>query len=66
MDYVEDHFEELKNRMGTFNIVEKKKKEIRKEKEKTKKTILKNKKEDVKLKIKRFTEENTSKLVIII
>jgi hypothetical protein len=66
LDYVEEHFEALKNRMGTFNTVEKKKKEVKKEKEKIKKTILKNKKEDIKLKVKRFTEDNTNKLVIII
>lgn len=65
LDYVEDHFEELKNKMGTFNNGEKKKKEAKKEKEKVKKSVIKNKKEDVKLKVKRFTEDNTSKLVII-
>jgi hypothetical protein len=65
LDYIEDHFEELKNRMGTFNNVEKKKKEVKKEKEKVKNNVVKNKKEDVKLKVKRFTEDNTSKLVII-
>lgn len=65
LDYVEEHFEELKNRMGTFNNVEKKKKEVKKEKEKVKKSVVKNKKEDIKLKVKRFTEDNTSKLVII-
>jgi hypothetical protein len=65
LDYVENHFEELKNKMGTFNNVEKKKKVVKKEKEKIKKNVIKNKKEDVKLKVKRFTEDNTSKLVII-
>lgn len=63
LDYVEEHFDELKNKMGTYNNVEKKKKEIKKEK--SKKTVIKNKKDDLKLKVKRFTEDNTSKLVII-
>jgi hypothetical protein len=66
MDYVEEHFDELKQKMGSYNNVEKKKKETKKEKEKIKKTIIKNKKEDMRIKVKRFTEDNTSKLVIII
>lgn len=66
MDYVEDQFDNLKQKMGTYNNVEKKKKETKKEKESLKKTIIKNKKEDIKIKVKRFNEDNTSKLVIII
>lgn len=66
MDYVEDHFEELKNKMGTYNTQEKKKKETKKEKEKVKKVNLKNKKKDINIRVKRFTEDNTSKVVIII
>ncbi len=66
MDYVEDQFDNLKQKMGSYNNVEKKKKETKKEKESQKKTIVKNKKEDIKIKVKRFNEDNTSKLVIII
>ena len=66
MDYVDDNFEDLKNKMGTYNTQEKKKKEKKKEKEKNKKVTLKNKKKDVKIRVKRFTEENTSKVIIII
>jgi hypothetical protein len=66
MDYVEEHFEHLKHKMGSYNNTEKKKKEIKKEKEKIKKTIIKNKKDDVKVKVKKFNDETTSKLVIII
>jgi len=66
MDYVEEHFEELKNKMGSYNTQEKKKKETKKEKEKTKKINLKNKKKDINIRVKRFTEDNTSKVVIII
>lgn len=66
MDYVEDHFEELKNKMGSYNTQEKKKKETKKEKEKTKKINLKNKKKDINIRVRRFTEDNTSKVVIII
>jgi hypothetical protein len=66
MDYVEDHFEELKNRMGTYNTQEKKKKETKKEKEKNKQVNLKNKKKDINIRVRRFTEDNTSKVVIII
>lgn len=66
MSYVEDHFEELKTKMGSYNIQEKKKKETKKEKEKTKKINLKNKKKDVTIRVRRFTEDNTSKVVIII
>lgn len=62
MDYVEDNFDDLKQKMGVY---EKKKKYTKKTKNKTKNTIVKNKKEDTKLKIKRFTEEDISKLVII-
>ena len=43
-----------------------KRKETKKERESQKKTIIKNKKEDIKIKVKRFNEDNTSKLVIII
>lgn len=66
MDYVEDQFDNLKQKMGSYNNVEKKKKETKKEKESLKKTFIKNKKEDIKIKVKRFNEDNTSKLVIII
>lgn len=66
IDYVEEHFEELKNKMGSYNTQEKKKKETKKAKEKIKKTEEKNKKNDVKVRVKRFTEDNTSKVVIII
>ncbi len=66
MDYVEEQFDTLKYKMGTYNNLEKKKKEVKKEKENIKKTLIKNKKEDIKIKVRRFTEENTSKLVIII
>ena len=66
MDYVEEQFDNLKHKMGSYNNVEKKKKETKKEKETIKKTIIKNKKEDIKIKVKRFNEDNTSKLVIII
>lgn len=66
IDYVEEHFEELKNKMGSYNIQEKKKKETKKAKEKVKKTEIKNKKKDVKVRVKRFTEDNTNKVVIII
>lgn len=66
MDYVDDQFDHLKQKMGSYNNVEKKKKETKKEKESLKKTIIKNKKEDIKIKVKRFNEDNTSKLVIII
>ena len=64
LDYVEEHFDELKNKMGIFNNSEKKKKDIKKTKDN--KTIIKNKKEDIKVKVRRFTEENVSKLIIII
>lgn len=64
MDYVDNNFEYLKQKMG---IYEKKKKDTKKkEKEKIKKTIVKNKKEDIKVKIKRFNDNDSSKLVIII
>lgn len=66
MDYVEENFEELKNKMGSYNTQEKKKKETKKAKEKVKKNEEKCKKNDVKVRVKRFTEDNTSKVVIII
>ena len=65
LDYVEEYYELLKNKMGTFNNGEKKKKEVKKEKEKIKIRNIKKKKADVKLKIKKFTEDSTNKLVII-
>lgn len=65
LDYVEENFEILKNKMGSFNIIEKKKKEVKK-KEKNKKVDVKDKKEEMKIKVKRFTEDNTSKVVIVI
>ena len=51
--------------MGTYNNIEKKKKENKKQREKQKETIIKNKKEDIKIRVKRFNEDNTNKLVII-
>ena len=66
LDYVEEHFNELKNKMGSFNNVEKKKKEVKKEKEKEQNKLIKNKKEETKLKAKKFTEDKTDTLVIII
>jgi len=36
LDYVEDRFDDLKNKMGTYNVVEKRKKENKKEKEREK------------------------------
>jgi hypothetical protein len=61
MTYVEDHFDELKSKMGRY---EKKKKEIKIKK--NNKTIVKTKKKDFNFKVKRFTNEDDSKLVIII
>ncbi|VBB18361.1 hypothetical protein YASMINEVIRUS_824 [Yasminevirus sp. GU-2018] len=66
MDYVEENFETLKNKMGSFNTQEKKKKETKKEKEKLKKQTIKNKKNEMSLKVKRFNEGSTNKVVIII
>jgi hypothetical protein len=67
LKYVEDNLDDLKNKMGTFNTAEKKKKDAKKlKKEKLKKLPQKSKKEDIKLKVKRFTEDTTSKVVIII
>lgn len=65
LDYVANHFNDLKQKMGLHNNVEKKKKETKKEKEKMKKTIIKNKKEELKISVKRFIDDNTSKLVIV-
>jgi hypothetical protein len=62
--YVEEREDELKNKMGSFNASEKKKKEIKKEV--AKKRDIKKKKDQLKIKVKRFTEENTSKLVIFV
>lgn len=66
IEYVEEQFEELKNKMGSYNVQEKKKKETKKAKEKIKKIELKNKKKDVKVRVKRFTDDNTNKVIIII
>ena len=66
MDYIEDHFDVLKHKMGNFNNVEKEKKKIKKQKEKEKSTILKNKKEFQKIKVKKFNEDTTNKVVIVI
>jgi hypothetical protein len=62
MEYVENHYDTLKVKMGAYNVVEKKKKETKKEK--GKKTIVKNKTEDVKFRVKQFEEEDNSKLII--
>lgn len=62
LTFVEENFDELKNKMGTFNATEKKKKEVKKEK--AKKKNIKKKKDELKIKVKRFTDENTSKLII--
>jgi hypothetical protein len=49
-----------------MGVYEKNKKTLKKEKINKKKTIVRNKKEEIRLKVKRFTEEDTTKLVIII
>lgn len=64
VDFVEENFEMLRNKMGSFNTLEKKKKETKKENEK--KLELKNKSKDVKIKVSRFIDQDTSKVVIII
>lgn len=63
IEYVEKNFDVLKQKMG---IYEKNKKMIKKDKKNNKKTVVIDNKDDIKLKIKRFTEEDTTKLVIII
>jgi hypothetical protein len=65
LNYIKEHIDVLQQKSGKYNNAVKKKKEIKKEKEKEKKNVIKNKKEDIKLKIKRFTEDNSNKLVII-
>lgn len=62
MNYVEEYYDKLKQKMGHF---EKNKKDT-KNKIKIKKTIVKIKKEDAKNTVKRFNDEDGSKLVIII
>jgi hypothetical protein len=62
--YIKENKEQLKNKMGTFNASEKKKKEVKKEV--AKKKSIKKKREAFKIKVNRFTEENTSKLVIFV
>jgi hypothetical protein len=64
LKYIEEHEDQLKNKMSTFNASEKKKKEVKKEN--AKKKTIKKKKQELKIKVKRFTEENTSKLVIFV
>jgi hypothetical protein len=63
IEFVEKNFNTLKQKMGVY---EKNKKILKKEKKNKKKTIVRNKKEEVRLKVKRFKEEDTTKLVIII
>ena len=63
IEYVEKNFNTLKQKMGVY---EKNKKILKKEKKNKKKTVVRNKKEEVRLKVKRFKEEDTTKLVIII
>lgn len=63
IEYVEKNFNMLKQKMG---IYEKNKKVLKKDKKNKKKTVVRNKKEEMRLKVKRFTEEDTTKLVIII
>lgn len=65
LEYIEEHFEELSNLSGKYNNNEKKKKEIKKKKEKEKKNEVKDKNEEMKLKIKKFEQDQTTKLVII-
>lgn len=64
LKYIEEHEDQLKNKMSSFNASEKKKKEVKKEN--AKKKTIKKKKQELKIKVKRFTEENTSKLVIFV
>ena len=62
LEYVEEHFDYLKNKMGNHNIKEKKKKEKEEQQKKTSRIVVK--KNDTKIKVHRFTEDITNKLVI--
>ena len=63
IEYVEKNFNILKQKMGVY---EKNKKILKKEKKNKRKTVVKNKKEHQYLKVKRFSEEDMTKLIILI
>ena len=57
------NFNILKQKMGVY---EKNKKILKNEKKNKRKTVVKNKKEPQYLKVKRFSEEDMTKLIILI
>lgn len=65
MDYVEENFDNLKNKMGNFNIREKKKKDNKKKKENIIKCNLKDNRNESKHKVKYLSEGDINKIVII-
>jgi hypothetical protein len=61
IDYVDTNFDTLAKRMATY---EKKKKDVKKKEKVKKETILKDKKDNIKIKVKKFTEDDNVRLIL--